>query len=67
MDWLVKAVKLWDKLLVDAEIARALLLKELDGAKNELRKAQDEIGIAKDMAKDLKLERIRKDIEAQLG
>lgn len=67
MDWLVEAVKLWDKLLVDAEIARALLLKELDGAKNELRNAQDKIGIAKDMAKDLKLERKRKDIEAQLG
>lgn len=44
----------------------ALLLQELDDAKNDLRKAHDKIRIAKDEVEDLKLERVRKDMEAQL-
>ncbi|XP_022889634.1 uncharacterized protein LOC111405124 isoform X2 [Olea europaea var. sylvestris] len=68
MAGLVEAVGLRDKKLSDAEVARAQVLKERDDARLELRKAQDEIGIAKDEAKELKLEleQLKRDMESKI-
>lgn len=43
-----------------------MLLKERDDARHERRKNQDEVGVAKDEAKDLKLEHVNKDMKTRI-
>lgn len=67
MAGLVEPVELRDKKLATTEAARVQLQKECDDTINKLRKARDEVGVAKDEVEDLELEleQLKKDMEAK--